>query len=449
MVGAIELISGRTRPPQAAAVPMVMPSASGGYLSLEDPAVVEFLRMGDVTATGIAVNVERALRNPAMFRAVSLISYAIGMLPLQLIDEETKKKATAHPLYRVLHRRPNGWQSAFDFRTLLQLRALTKGDAYALIVSSTDIRTRKRKVTQLVPLDTDRVECKQRDDWSVYYRYQPKSGAVRIYEAKDIFHLRGLSLDGLHGVSLVKQAAESIALSLAAELAAGRQFKNGTFVGGALEMPEGKRLSPEAYDRLKNSLAEKEGAENAGKNLILEEGLSYKAMSTSARDAQLADIRKMQVEEIGRVTGVPRPLLMVDETSWGSGIEALGRFFVQFALGPWFEAWQQACERTLLDDDEVDRYAVKFNAGALLRGSIKDQGDFFAKALGAGGQPAWMTQNEVRDVLDMPRKDGGDDLSKGAMGHNGGPPIEEDEPAAPAAKDKAKRKANDDDDEDA
>lgn len=423
-----------------------MASVGAGYLSLDDPRLVEFLRMGDVTATGITVNVERALRNPAMFRAVSLISYAIGMLPMQLIDEETKKKASSHPLYRVLHRRPNGWQSAFDFRTLMQLRALAKGDAYALVVRSTDVRTRTAKVTQLVPLDTDRVEAKQRDDWSVFYRYQPKNGAARQYEAKDIFHLRGLSLDGLHGVSLVKQAAESIALALAAELAAGRLFKNGTFVGGALEHPS--KLSPEAFNRLKDSLAEKEGAENAGKNLILEEGMKYVSFAASARDAQLADLRRMQVEEIGRVTGVPRPLLMVDETSWGSGIEALGRFFVQFALGPWFEAWQQACERTLLSDEEADRYAVKFNAGALLRGSMKDQADFFAKALGAGGQPAWMTQNEVRDVLDMPSKDGGDELSKGAMGHNGGPPLDDSE-APPPAKTRAKRKAPDDEDEDA
>ena len=47
----------------------------------------------------------------------------------------------------------------------------------------------------------------------------------------------------------------------------------------------------------------------------------------------------------------------------------------------------------------------KFNPGALLRGSLKDQADFFSKALGAGGTQPWMTQNEVRDVSDLPQSE--------------------------------------------
>lgn len=411
--------------------PVIQAAQATSYLSLDDPRLLEFMRLGDMTATGISVNVERAMKNPAMFRAVSLISYAIGMLPLQLIEEATKKKATGHSLYKVLHRRPNGWQSAFDFKVLMQLRALTKGNAFALVLRSYSLKSRKQTVSQLVPLDPDRVEIKQRDDWSVFYRYTPKSGGYRDYEAKDIFHLRGLSLDGLTGISLVKQAAEAIALALAADLAAGRIFKNGVLAGTALEHPN--KMSDAAYIRLKRSLEEKEGAENAGKNLILEEGMKMSALAQSAREAQLTDIRKMQVEEVARFSGVPRPLLMVDETSWGSGIYALGQFFVQYALSPWFEAWQQAGERVLLDDEDQDTLSIKYNAGALLRGSIAEQGEFFAKALGAGGHKPFMTQNEVRDLLDMPRSDteGADELGQQLMGHNGGPPLSEDPKPTP------------------
>jgi HK97 family phage portal protein len=140
----------------------------------------------------------------------------------------------------------------------------------------------------------------------------------------------------------------------------------------------------------------------------------------------MTELRKMQVEEIARVTGVPRPLLMVDETSWGSGIQALGQFFVQYALNPWFEAWQQAAERSLLVGDEKNRFAVKFNPNALLRGSTKDQGDFFAKALGAGGQPGWMSPNEVRRLNDMPEHadPASNQISKG---NQGGSPAPDDD----------------------
>lgn len=414
----------RRRSAPADKVELHASSVGGVFLGFDDPRLAELMRSGDASSSGATVNVESAMRNTSLFRAVSLISYAIGMLPLQLINEQTKEKATEHPLYRLLHREPNNYQTAFDFRTLMQLRALVKGNAYALIIRSKNVRTNRNKIVQLVPLDPDKVTIQQNDDWSVSYTYRPSQGAARVYKGQEVFHLRGLSLDGLSGLSIVKQARDAIGLSISAELAAGRLFKNGAFVGGMLKHPG--KLSDPAFERLKQSMAEKEGAENAGKTLIGEEGLEWVSIGQNARDAQLIEVRKMQVEEIARVTGVPRPLLMVDETSWGSGIEALGRFFVQYALGPWFEAWQQAAERSLLDGDEKDLFSVKFNPAALLRGSTKDQADFFAKALGAGGAPGWMSQNEVRSINDMPETADGDAVSKGAMGAkptNGDPDV--------------------------
>jgi len=389
-------------PPMAARAPVG--EAVMAY-SLNDPFLLDFMRDGLQAASGANVSAEAAMRNPAFFRAMSLISNSIGMLPLHVLDNETKAKAKELSLYRLLHRRPNNWQTAFDFRSLMQLRAMTSDrPATALIVRSRQIRTGREEIVRMIPFDPKRVEVKQRPDWTVVYEYQPAEGGKRTYASDEIFHLRGLSMDGLNSVNLVRQARDAIGLALSAELAAGRLFKNGSFIGGALKHPG--KLSDPAFNRLKASLAEKEGAENAGKNLILEEGMDYVAMAQNAKDAELSGLRKMQVEEIARVTGVPRPLLMVDETSWGSGIQALGQFFVQYALGPWFTAWQQAAERSLLTDDQSDRYSVEFNADALLKGSTKDQGDFFAKALGAGGQRPWMTQDEVRGFSNLPPRGG-------------------------------------------
>lgn len=411
------------------------------FMALDDPQLIEFMRDGMMSASGFTVNPETALRNPSMFRATSLISNSIGMLPLHLIRTDDKTKAKGHPLFKVLHRRPNDWQSAFDFRSCMQLRALVYKDAYALIVRSANIRTGKKSVIRLIPLDPRRITPKLGDDWRMEYEYQPIKGSTIIYAASDIFHLRGVSLDAIHGFSLVEQARQAIGIALTAELASGRMFRNGTFVGGALSH-KGK-LSDEAYERLKSSLAEKEGAENAGKSLILEEGMEWKTFAQTAREAQMSELRKLQVEEIARVTGVPRPLLMVDETSWGSGIEALGQFFVAYALNPWFEAWQQAISRSLLDDEEAETYEARFNPGALLRGSLKDQADYFAKAMGAGGHQGWMHYDEVREVMDLPEREA---PVNPMMGHNGGPGLDDPEPN-PKSKPKPKKPPVEDDDD--
>ncbi|NGP18913.1 phage portal protein [Devosia aurantiaca] len=439
-MGLRELFGMGARGSSARSAPQAAYGDSGMFLSTTDPRVIEFLRDGMMTASGFTVNPETALRNPAMFRACSLISNSIGMLPLNLMVKATKKKAVDHPLHRLLHRQPNDWQSAFDFRALMQLRALVHKDAFALIIRSRDLRSGKDKLLRLVPLDPKRMEVEQLNDWSVVYKYQPKTGAKIVYQARDIFHLRGMSLDGLHGFSLVEQAKEAIGLALSAELAAGRIFKNGAFVDGVL-VTKGE-LSQEAFDRLKKSWSDRHsGADNAGNTPLLEGETEYKAVGSSAKDAQMNELRKLQIEEIGRISGVPRPLLMVDETSWGSGIEALGQFFVAYALNPWFEAWQQAIERSLLTDEEADLYEAKFNPGALLRGSLKDQADYFAKASGAGGHQPWIYTDEIRDTMDMEVRDA---PPHPMMGHNGGPALDEPEPEAKPAPKKGKSEEEDD-----
>lgn len=246
--------------------------------ALNDPILGEFLRAGHQSASGVTVNATTALKNPTMFRAVNLISSSMGMLPFHVVDSETKEKARSHPVFPLLHRRPNGWQSAYDFRSLMQLRALTHDrPTTALIVRSRQLRSGRNEVVRLIPLDPNRVEVKQRPDWSVVYEYQPTEGGKRTYASGEILHLRGLSMDGLNGVSLVRQACNAIGLALSAELAAGRLFKNGILGHGQFTHPG--KLSDPAYERLKDSLAEHEGADNAGGRLILEEGMKFEVGS--------------------------------------------------------------------------------------------------------------------------------------------------------------------------
>lgn len=377
-----------------------MAGESAQFYGMEDPRLLEFIRAGGagLTEAGLSISPQVAMRNTTVLRCVSLISFAIGMLPLHLRRKSDKNKADDHPLFRVLHRKPNAWQTSFEFRSLMQQRALVDGNAYALIVRSGN------KILQLVPLATDSIKVVQRSDWTLEYHLKRNGAETRILPQSDIFHLRyGMSDDGITGLSLVKQAAEAIALAMQTEKAAARLFRNGMIVGQVLKHKD--TLTPEVFDRLKASMAEREGAGNAHKTMILEEGMEIEGGGQSGRESQAIENRKHQIEEIARPFGVPRPLLGVDDTSWGSGIDVLGQFFVRYGLNPWFEAWQQAIERSLLTEREADEYEAKFNAGALLRGSMKDQAEFFAKGLGSGGHQPWLHPDEPRDWMDLPRRD--------------------------------------------
>ena len=308
---------------------------------LNDPALHAMMRGdgGRVGVAGLAVNDRAALRNSTFFRAMSLISGSIGMLPLHLMrraKDGTIEKARDHPLFTVLHRKPNDAQSASQFKSYMQLCALLDGNAYARIVRS------RGAVRQLIPLPRRSVRPQVSHTYDLSFRYQPSSGGPVTLAKEDVFHFRGpISLDGLTGVSLLDVAADTLGLSYRALQAAGRLLDKGTMARGALETD--MQLGEEAIGNLRNSLRENFAGADADEDwLILEEGLKAKVLSGSAKDNELVALRQQEAEEISRFTGTPRPLLMFDETSWGSGIEQLGLFFVTYCLLQWFVIWEEA-----------------------------------------------------------------------------------------------------------
>ncbi len=374
------------------------PFAAAGqhFDSLSDPDLLEFMRSGSASESGAYVNATTALQNMALLRCVTLISESIGMLPLNLLERgDDKRHAREHHVYKLLKDKPNNWQTPYEFKSQIQMQALLHGNGYARCIRS------RGQIIRLIPMESKLVEPEQDDQWNLTYKYTRKDGGQIILPASDVFHLRDLSEDGITGLSRVKLAREAIGIALQAEKAAARLFKNGVMAGGALSHPE--KLSDDAFRRLQESIDSKSGAQNAHKWMVLEEGLKAEKWANSAIDAQHIENRNHQIEEIARAMGVPRPLLMMDDTSWGSGIEQLGIFFIQYALQHWFTAWEQAIARTMLTDADRATLHAKFNEHALLRGTLKDQSDFFTKALGSGGHASWMRQNEVREALDMPR----------------------------------------------
>lgn len=71
----------------------------------------------------------------------------------------------------------------------------------------------------------------------------------------------------------------------------------------------------------------------------------------------------------------------------------------------------------ILTEAEAEDLEAKFNAGGLLRGSMKDQAEFFAKGLGAGGHQPFLHPDEPREWLDLPQRD---DLPEAMGARKGG-----------------------------
>lgn len=386
----------------------IEPRASGMYpdggLTITTSAELEAaLRGQSVSDSGMVVNPDTAMRIGAVYACVRLISGAVATMPLKVmkrIDAKHREEASAHPLWTVLRRRPNRWQTPSQFRRMMTAHVVLRGNAYAYIVWSMG------RVIEVIPLHPDRVTVRQLADGSLEYRFVGPNGTVRVFDQADILHLYGLSLDGFRGVSPITYARETIGAAMAMEQYGANLFRNGTQVGSAFTLPKGASLSEPQFARLKAQLDEfKQHGSRAGGTLLLEDGMEVDKLGMSSIDAQWIEAMKMSRSGVAMFLGVP-PSMIGDNTgsdsNWGTGLEQKTQGFVTFGLEDYLTMWEEGCERSLLREQETDIY-VQFTRAALVRGDLKSRTDHNVKML------QWGVYNpdEVRASDDLnPREDG-------------------------------------------
>lgn len=386
--------------------------------NLTDGRLEDFLRGGPETAAGAIVSPDAAMRTGTAYRCVTLICGAVATMPLDLKRRVGRERRDAddHPLWKVLRKRPNPWQTPSQFRRYMQSCVLLRKGGFARIVRSGS------RIVALLPLHPDRVEVNQAPDLSLLFRYTRPDGGVVVIPQREMFYLCGLSLDGIRSLSVLSYARETVGEALTTASHARNLFRNGTPVGSVLESPN--KLTPDQQELLRASLEAYRGAENAGKNLILQDGMKYTRLGLSMVDAQFIQSREFSQIEIAMFFGVPPHMLglTTKTTSWGSGIEQQAQGFVAYTLQDWLTMWAEAIDRDLIGD-EPQLYA-RFNTNALVRGDIKTRFGAYAVAR----QWGWMSVNDVLEKEDENPIEGGDTYLDPLNMKPAGAPPAPDEP---------------------
>ena len=362
------------------------------------------------TAAGQAVNERTAMQMSAVYACVRILSEAIAALPLHFYRYNAKggkEKALDHPLYVLLHDEPNPEMSAFSFRETLMTHLLLWGNAYAQI-----IRNGRGEVLALYPLMPDRMVVDRDAHGHIYYTYTRsdadvntlgKASSVLLWP-EDVFHIPGLGFDGLVGYSPIAMAKRAVGLGLACDEYGASFYANGAQPGGVLEHP-GVVKNPQRVRESWNAIYQ--GAKNAHKVAILEEGMSYKPISVNPQEAQFLETRKYQIDEIARIFRVPPHMVGDLDKSSFSNIEQQSLEFVKYTLAPWIARWEQTIHRTLLLPEEKARHFARFNVEGLLRGDYQSRMNGYAVAR----QNGWMSANDIRELENLdriPEEAGGD-----------------------------------------
>lgn len=340
--------------------------------------------------------VEAAQSIAACYAAVSVISEAIGSLPLHLYKREEngeRSRADTHPLASVLHHAPNEHQSAQEFIEWLTASMLLHGNGYARITRGHD-----GQVRSLFPLAPERVNIKRTGDTIAGYEYVNLDGKVERLLPEEVFHLRHRAgSDPLVGLSPIAAARGVFKLALAEQQHGQSTFENGTRLSGTLNVPQ--VLKAEQRQALKESwTVQYGGAANAGRVPVLEAGTEFRPMSMSLEDAEWIAARQFSVQEVARVYKVP-PVLIGDLThaNFSNSVE-MNRWFVTHTLQRHMSAWEGAISRQLLSSAGRRIYYPEFSAEGLLRGDASNRSNFYKAAIESG----WMSVAEVRKLENLP-----------------------------------------------
>lgn len=382
--------------------------------SLADPGADLAALFGlTVTASGVMVSTDAAIRVPAVGAAVRVISEAAAILPLTVkLRGDDGKEADQPQHWAVdLLNRPNEWTGRYEFIRDLMIDALTEDRGGLAWVNRLGdgriaelIRYRAGCITVDYPDDTGRPA----------YRLNN-----RQVDIADMVHVRAP-----FGKSPLTLAREAIGIAVVMERHASRLFGKGARPSGALMFPKG--MGEEAVrNAIRAWRATHEADGDSGKTAILYDGAEFKPFAFTSTDAQFIENRKFQILEIARCFRVPPSMLFeLDRATW-SNTEQLGKEFLTYCLDPWLQALEGALSRVLFPDEP--RFVVRFDRDDLSRADLATRATTINSLIAS----ETINPNEGRDWLGLAPYAGGDDFgNRNINPDQGGRPKKEEKPDA-------------------
>lgn len=338
--------------------------------------------------SGVSVTEMSSMRATAVFACVRLISGTIASLPLpvyQRIKPRGKERAPDHPLYKLLHDRPNPEISSYVWRQMGTAHKLLWGNAYS------EIEYDNGEPVALWPLPPWNVKVTRSGRGNRFYEVTDENGHSELLPAWKVLHFPNVTLDGVKGLSCIQAGAEAIGLSMAAEEFGARFFGEGANVGGIVEYPG--KLKDTSLQEFKKSV--RDGYSGLGKShrlMLLEEGLKYHRVGIPPNEAQFLETRKFQVAEIGRLFGISQLHKIGDlDRATFSNIEEQNIDFVVDTIRPHLVSDEQEIKHKLFNDTP---YFAEYIVDGLLRGNQQARFQAYATAR----QWGWMSANDVREL---------------------------------------------------
>jgi HK97 family phage portal protein len=340
------------------------------------------------TRAGERVTNETALKNAAIWACVQYLTKTVGQLPWRVRKERDgggSELVSSNPADYLLHHRPCPDMGSFSWRQSMLGSALIWGNAYA------EIQWDNRGAPfAMWPIHPDRVKVRRNDTGELIYDVWNEGGGMVTLAAEDVFHLRGFG-DGPVGYNVIEYAAQSIGWAQATEAFGSEFFANGMNPSGVIEQANGKAISPEAQDELREEMRRVYFGKGKDRTAILDVGMKFTKITNSPDEAQFIETRWLQIEEICRWFGVPPHKVMHLLRATFSNIENQSIEVVVDSITPWVKAFEEEANYKLFGKVNRQGLYTKMDLKGLLRGDAAARAAMYTALYGTGA----MSTNDI------------------------------------------------------
>lgn len=359
---------------------------------------------GDPIGVG-SYNVESAKKISAVRACVRVIAECCAMLPLFVYErvEAGKEKAVEHPLYTLLHDRPNRYQTSYEWRDQLVSDCLYYGNAFCLKKYKSGFsQGRSQVIDQLIPLSPVGPEARLNADGTLSITVADYDGKRKEYRQSELFWIKGLPRTASYlGDPVLQDSSDTVNAAANANRYSASLFESGGGKRVALVLPEGVFLTPEDEARLRSQWDA--AYRGNAKTAVLSGGIKAEQVGMTADEAQCLDSTKFLVSEIARLFRVPPHLIGDLERATFSNISEQDLAFAKYTLAPWLKRFEESIQRDLIQED---RFMAEHEMMAFLQADPVKRAAWYTSLK----QQGIATTNEIRPLENLNKHPDGDVL---------------------------------------
>ena len=344
------------------------------------------------------ISEEEALSISSVAAATDLITSTIARLPVKLYKQGEKGEYVSIEDSRtfLLNNEPNHLQTAITLKKRIILDYLLHGNSYIY----PEWQRNDLMAIHHIPARNVNVE-----------KYVNKNlpfvvnGVIKVVGADasmveflpdDLMIILKNSEDGLQSSGVLDLNSELLNLALNQQEYSSSLLENGSLPMAILSTPS--KLSDKAMERITKSWRSAyQGGKNAGKTVVLEDGMDYKPVSLNPNELDLSTSKNSTLSDIARVFGIPESMLNADANKYNSN-EQNNLHFLQYTLEPVITAFESALNKSLLLEEEKKKgYSFRFDRDSIL---ATTEAEKFATTIQAmkGGL---LSVNEARERHNM------------------------------------------------